>query len=126
MFNIEEKNFYLKDYDITISNYLTLAQIQQIVNSSKQFDTWAERETNIDMMVLYYATNIPKDDIEKIGHDKLLKSGLINSVKSNIININDVYKALEWTQSLEKSLTQILKYINNLYKENNKNVKKSN
>ena len=64
--------------DFAVNRYLTYAQIQQIVNAVEKAaqtdDGWATRETNIDMLVLYHATNLGKEKLEEIGHETLLQS----------------------------------------------------
>ena len=102
-------SIYLEEFDIDVNSYLTYAQIQQIVNAVIKFDTWAERQQNIDLLVLYHATNIGKENIEKLGHETLLKSGLIDNVFEKIINIDKVYGAIEYTESTKRALSQILK-----------------
>lgn len=98
---------YLKDYDVHVNQYLTYAQIQQIVNSVAKIDTWSEREQNIDMLVLLHATDIGVDNLEKIEHSVLLESGLIDSVKENIRNLSSVYDAIKYNESIQRSLIQI-------------------
>lgn len=100
-------NIYLKEFNIEVCPYLTYSQIQQIVNAVIKFDIWAERQQNIELLVLYHATNIGKEKIEEIGHDTLLQSGLIDTVKAQIKNINQIYKAIEYTESTSRALSQM-------------------
>lgn len=100
---------YLEEYDVYVNSYLTYAQIQAIVNGVKGLDNWAEREQNIDMCVLAFATDIPTDKLEELGHDKLLQSGLINAVCGEIKNLFSVYEAIEYTESTKRALAQIIK-----------------
>ena len=100
---------YLEEYDIHVNPYLTYAQIQAIVNGVKSLDSWAEREQNIDMCVLAFATDIPTEKLEELGHDALLQSGLINAVMWEIKNLHCVYEAIEYTESTKRALTQIIK-----------------
>ena len=100
---------YLEEYDIHVNLYLTYAQIQAIVNGVKGLDSWAEREQNIDMCVLAFATDIPTEKLEELGHDALLQSGLINAVCGEIKNLFSVYEAIEYTESTKRSLAQIIK-----------------
>lgn len=107
MVELEGLTMHSEIYDIDIQQYLTYAQIQQIVNAvvaaSKTDDSWSTRQTNIDMLVLMQATNIGKDKLEEAGHEMLIKSGLIHYVMSMIRNIDEVYKALEYTESLTRA-----------------------
>ena len=100
---------YLEEFDVYVNPYLTYAQIQAIVNGVKSLDSWAEREQNIDMCVLAFATDIPTDKLEEIGHDALLQSGLINAVWGEIKNLFSVYEAIEYTESTKRALAQIIK-----------------
>lgn len=100
---------YLEEYDVYVNPYLTYAQIQAIVNGVKGLDSWAEREQNIDMCVLAFATDIPTEKLEELGHDALLQSGLINAVCGEIKNLFSVYEAIEYTESTKRALAQIIK-----------------
>ena len=106
---------YLEDYDITVNKYLTYAQIQQIANAvvassvNDSDDTWANRETNIDMLMLYHATDIGKEKLEEIGHDVLLTSGLIESVRCCIENLYDVDDAINYIEDNQRAIGKLLK-----------------
>lgn len=100
---------YLKDYDVHVNPYLTYVQIQAIVNAVKQFNTWSARQQNIDMLVLHYATDIDKDELENYSHDHWLESGLIEEVDSRVRNIVEVYDALRYEESPMRVIMQIAK-----------------
>ena len=100
---------YLEEFDVYVNPYLTYAQIQAIVNGVKGLDSWAEREQNIDMCVLAFATDIPTEKLEELGHDALLQSGLISAVCGEIKNLFSVYEAIEYTESTKRALAQIIK-----------------
>ena len=104
-----ENQVELYDFDIKVNTYLTYDQIQQIVNSVIKFDSWAERQQNIDMLILYHATDIGKDGIESHAHDEWLKSGIVDAVKNNIKNYNKIKEAIEYTESTQRALAQIIK-----------------
>lgn len=108
-------------YDIDIKQYLTYAQIQQIVNAieaaSKENDSWSARQTNIDMLVLYHATDIGKEKLEEIGHEALVASGLVEEVNMTIYNYYLIEQAIDYTESMARAgykfLTQLPKLVNN-------------
>ena len=106
---------YLEDYDVTVIKYLTYAQIQQIANAvvaasaNDADDTWANRETNIDMLVLYHATDIGKEKLEEIGHDALLTSGLIEAVRYRIENLYDINEAIDYIENNQRAINKMLK-----------------
>ena len=113
MVELKEKVIHIDVYDIDVQQYLTYAQIQQIVNAvvlaSKEDDSWSARQTNIDMLVLMHGTDIGREKLEEVGHEMLVKSGLIDCVRDNIINIDEIYKALDYTESLARAGYKLLK-----------------
>ena len=114
---------YLEDYDITVNKYLTYAQIQQIANAvvaasvNDSDDTWANRETNIDMLMLYHATDIGKEKLEEIGHDVLLTSGLIKAVRCRIENIYNIYEAIDYIENNQRAINKLLKSLPKVLEE---------
>ncbi len=121
MVKLEQKIVHSDQYDIDINCYLTYAQIQQIVNAietnSQENDSWSDRQTNIDMLVLFHATNIGKEKLEKFGHEKLLSSGLIDEVNSKIMNLYQIYEAIDFTESISRAgfkfISQLPKVLDN-------------
>ena len=113
MKEIKTEVVYSQKYDININRYLTYAQIQQIVNAieatSESDDSWSTRQTNIDMLVLLHATDIGKEKLEEVGHEMFVMSGLMDCVRDNVINIDEVYNALDYTESLTRAGYKLLK-----------------
>lgn len=103
------ENVYLEEYDISVKPYLSYDEIQVILNAVDKFDKWSERQTNIDVLMLYFCTDIGKDKIEEIGHETLLASGLINAVRWNIDNINEVYDGIAYNDSISREMKLIMK-----------------
>ena len=105
MVELKEKVIHSNTYDIDIRQYLTYAQIQQIVNAvemaSKEDDSWSARQTNIDMLVLMHATDIGKEKLEEVGHEMFVMSGLMDC--------DEVYNALDYTESLTRAGYKLLK-----------------
>lgn len=114
---------HLDNYDIDVQPYLTSGQIQSIATAVSQFDDWKDREQAVDMMLLYYVTNMGKEKIEEVGHDKLLCSGLIDEVKINVLNFWQIYKAVDYTESFNRMLIQLSKKMPDLMAKLEKNVK---
>ena len=114
---------YLEDYDITVNKYLTYAQIQQIANAvveasvNDSDDTWANRQTNIDMLMLYHATDIGKEKLEEIGHDNLLTSGLIEAVRYRINNLYDINEAIDYIENNQRAINKLLKSLPKVLEE---------
>lgn len=100
---------YVEDYGIHIKSYLTYSEIQAIANAATKFDTWAERNENIDILLIHFATDMEDKDIEALGHDKLLKSGLIDIVKATVMNFYEIDAAISFAESPMRLLTKIAK-----------------
>lgn len=106
--NIKEfESVELADYGIRVNRYLTYSQIQSIVDGLKKLNSWAERQQSIDMCILYFATDIKKEEIEAHDHDYWLKTGIIEAVNDKIENIYQLNEAIEYEESLKKAIVQI-------------------
>ena len=114
---------YLEDYDITVNKYLTYAQVQQIANAvvgssaDDSEDTWANRQTSIDMLMLYHATDITKEELEKVGHDDLLTSGLIQAVREQIKNYYEIFEAIRYIEDNQRTIGKMLKSLPKILEE---------
>ena len=118
-----KQTVYLEDYDITVNKYLTYAQVQQIANAvvgssaDDSEDTWANRQTSIDMLMLYHATDITKEELEKVGHDDLLTSGLIQAVREQIKNYYEIFEAINYIEDNQRAIGKILKSLPKILEE---------
>lgn len=97
---------YLDEFDIYVEAYLTYDKIQKISESIATQEDWAVRQQTMDMLILYYTTDISQEELEQVGHDDLLKSGVIDAVKNSIKNLNQVQEAIDYIQSPIKALKQ--------------------
>ena len=109
MKEIKRKIHYNEEFDSNINYYLTYAEIQAIADSVVKLESWAERQTNIDMLVLKYATDIPMEVLQKKGHDILLASGLIEDVMCSVKNIDQLYEAISYATSMNKFIGDVIK-----------------
>lgn len=100
---------YVEDYGVHIKSYLTYSEIQAIANAATKFDTWAERNENIDILLIHFATDMEDKDIEELGHDKLLKSGLIDIVKDTVMNFYEIGAAITFAEFPMRLFTKIAK-----------------
>ena len=114
---------YLEHYGVMVNYYLTYAQIQQIANAvvassaDDSEDTWANRQTNIDMLMLYHATDIAKEELEKVGHDDLLTSGLIQAVREQIKNYYEIFEAINYIEDNQRAIGKMLKSLPKILEE---------
>ena len=109
MKEIKRKIHYNEEFDINVNYYLTYAEIQAIADSVIKLESWAERQTNIDMLVLKYATDTPMEVLQEKGHDILLTSGLIEDVMHSIKNIDQLYEAISYATSMNKFIGDVIK-----------------
>ena len=105
------ENVYLKDFGINVAPYLTYAQIQQIANAVLKQKTWAERQQNIDMLLLYHATDIDKKEFEDHSHNDFLQSGVIKAVKDSIVNLDQLIEAINFGESFQQILIRLVEKI---------------
>ena len=109
MKEIKRKIHDNEEFDINVNYYLTYAELQAIADSVVKLESWAERQTNIDMLVLKYATDIPMEVLQEKGHDILLTSGLIEDVMHSIKNIDQLYEAISYATSMNKFIGDVIK-----------------
>ena len=116
MKELEKKTTYLKDYDITVNQYLTTDEIQAIINAVNQFDAWGDRESNIIMLVMHFATDISDAELEKVGINAVVESGLWEEVRGEVRNVYDIYSGLDYTNSINRQLTLLAKKLPDIIK----------
>ena len=109
MKELKEAIVNLENYDINVKQYLTYAQIQKIIETTMKYQTWAERESNIDFMVLCYTTDLTPEKIDEIGFDNLVTSGLVEDVIRHVSNYYDIMQGLNYHESVGKALTELSK-----------------
>lgn len=111
MEKLETIKIHFGDYDISVNRYLTYAQIQSIVNQARQFESWADRQQCIDMLVLAFATDISKKELDSHNHDYWLTIGLIPNIEQHIENYIQIEDALKYEESPVRILLQLAKEI---------------
>lgn len=116
MKELTKMTIYNDEYEIEINRYLTYAQIQQICNAVRQFETWSERQKNIDLLLLYHATDMTQEEIESYSDEELLQSGLIDMVKETVKNYEDIYVAIDYTESISKAVTKVAREMTKILK----------
>lgn len=116
MKKLTKMTVYNDEYEIEINRYLTYAQIQQICNAVRQFEIWSERQKNIDLLLLYHATDMTQEEIESYSDEELLQSGLIDMVKETVKNYEDIYDAIAYTESISKAVTKVVREMNKVLK----------
>lgn len=118
----ELENIYLQKFDVEVHQYLSLSEIQKIINEVLLTDNFEARESIIDYLILCYATNIDRDTIDKLGPDIFLKSGLIDEVKNNIKNLPKLLEGITYHESAGKAIREISKKLPENLNEMMKNV----
>lgn len=115
------KTKYLENYDVEVNQYLTFSQIQEIINSVLQSETFEERENTIDYLLLVLCTNIEKEKVDELGPDIFVESGLMSEVKNSIKNIDKLYEGIAYHESTGKALREISKSLPIYLEEMKKN-----
>lgn len=107
----------LSDYEVSVNPYLTYSQIQNIASEAMKYQTWHERNEIIDYMLLCYATDAVREEIDNTGHEALLSCGLIDKVKETVVNYHRIYEALEYEESLIKQIAMVMEALPKIVKE---------
>lgn len=105
----ELKDIYLEEFDIHVKRYLTISQIQKIIDEALMVGNFEERESIIDYLTLCYCTDIGQKEIDELGPDILIQSGLMDKVKESIINWNKLNEGLVYHESTGRALRMIAK-----------------
>ena len=75
------------------------------------------------MLILYFATNLTKEEIQEYSHEEWLKSGLIEIIKNNLKNYYQINEGIEYTESIRKTLSDIVKHMPELSKNSERSDK---
>lgn len=94
------------EYNIT-KEYLTYAEIQNIVDQVVKSNVWSDRQQIIDMLMLCYCTDIGQDKIAEVGHERLLVDGVIDDVRGQVKNYYQIRQALQYTESTARAIMQL-------------------
>lgn len=103
------ERIYIEDFDIYVKPRLLDAEIQQICNNAIKFRTWSERERTINLMTFIYATEIAdkEDEVNALNYDLMSECGVFGKVKEAVINSEDIYKAVAFSESTLLAFSQI-------------------
>ena len=107
----ELSSIYLKDFDVEVRPYLSLCQIQKIINEVLLVNNFEERESIIDYLILCYCTNIEQKRIDELGADIFIQSGLMDEIKNSIVNFDKLIEGIKYHESTGKALRMIAKNI---------------
>lgn len=108
---------YFEEYDIYVKSYLGYDEINEIIKTSLQFNSYSERQKNVDMLLLHYAANIPIETLENTDPDIFLQSGLIDAVKGYVENAYHIDLGIDYEESLKKQLGTIMQDLPNIVKK---------
>lgn len=107
----ELEPIYLQNFDVKVNRYLTLSQIQKIINEAIIVEDYEQRESIIDYLLLCYCTDIGQEKIEDLGPDIIIQSGLMDEVKKNVKNLDKLIEGIQYHESTGKALRMIAKNI---------------
>lgn len=100
------KDVYLKEYEVNVHPYLNITQVDLITQGICALEShdFKERKMNEDLLLLFHATDITKEEIEATPYNDFVESGLIEAVRSKVKNIHLVQECLTYAESFARSL----------------------
>lgn len=114
MKELKEEFVHVDEYEIDVKKYLGYDEIQKIIETTLVRDNFADREKNIDMLLLHYAAGIPIEQLEKADPDVYLKSGLVDCVKGINENWYKINRGIEHYTSTTRLLGALITEIQKL------------
>lgn len=105
---------YNETFDIEIKDWLTLDDIQAIVNGAQTIDDYIQRDYWINCAVLGIC--VPNGELDGMDYDLLMANGLIHEVIATVRNYDMIYHYLEQYQSTREEVKQLFQEIINFLK----------
>lgn len=104
-----KQDIYLEEYDVHVHPYLSLAEIELIVKGvcSTENKSYSDRKMTEDMLIMFYGTDIGKEQLEAVDYDTLYRSGLIDTVRCNIMNLYRVQEAVSYMESIGRIMSEL-------------------
>ena len=78
-----------------------------------------------DMLIMFYGTDIGKEQLEAVDYDTLYRSGLIDAVRCNIMNLYRVQEAVSYMESIGRIMSELAPQIAPLVQEFGDNIGKN-
>lgn len=107
------------EFDIDIVQYLTMAQIQVIINKMLEHENVIDRQIIKDMLTVQMCTNI--EIVDDLDYNLVCQSGLLEEVKKIVVNYNDIDYFISKTETIEHIFS---KFLGDIYKLSEKAVDK--
>lgn len=109
---IKTTDALMDEFGLTeVKRFLTYSQIQNIINTVMQYQTWAERQTIIDEMVICYTTDLTQEEVEEKTMDYFVQCGLVDFLHYTVENYFDIFEGLKYHESVGKALIELSKNI---------------
>lgn len=109
---IKTTDALMDEFGLTeVKRFLTYSQIQNIINTVMQYQTWAERQTIIDEMVICYTTDLTQEEVEEKTMDYFVQCGLVDFLHYTVENYFDIFEGLKYHESVGKALMELSKNI---------------
>ena len=109
---IKTTDALMDEFGLTeVKKFLTYSQIQNIINTVMQYQTWAERQTIIDEMVICYTTDLTQEEVEEKTMDYFVQCGLVDFLHYTVENYFDIFEGLKYHESVGKALMELSKNI---------------
>ena len=111
---MKEKIKHLDEFDIGVKCFLGYDELQNIIETTLNIDNYGDRQKNIDMLVLHYCAGIPIEELENTDPDVYLKSGMVDAVKYEVQNFNEIHCGIEYYMSTTRLLGSLVSAVQSL------------
>lgn len=112
-----------EEFDIEIKPYLTMAEMELIVDKVSKIDNVVQRQLLKDMLVLELCTNI--EGVADLDYDLAVESGLVSVVVDNVQNYFDVECYVAEDKAINRSVARFLESISQTADKAVKNMPKT-
>ncbi len=113
--------FEIEGLKMSVKTYLTISEIEMIVQNVVGIESLAQRRMVKEMLVLSICTDI---NLEENDYDMLCANGIVNIVMNSITNINVLNDIVKEECSITRVVERVLSQVNEkLPKDVNKAVK---
>lgn len=107
--NVKEATEYLSRYDVTVHNYLTMAQVELIAESMMKGKNFAEEIVIRDKLLIQLATNISEEEAQ--DYDYIVEIGLMNDIVECILNIDYIEEYIRQKRNVSVAMIAFLETV---------------
>lgn len=98
-----------EEFDINIKPYLTIAEIELIVNKVSSIENVVQRQLLKDMLVIKFCTDI--EGVDDLDYDLIVESGLMRVIYDNIQNYFEIDIFMREHESINRIVARFLESV---------------